>query len=427
MFSNLNFKTIMFKSFKFSLFALVLILWSANSFANRYVDIIVAADGTGNATTINEAIQSLQFYNYERVVIFIKNGIYNEKFRVDQDNVTFLGESKDSTIIQYAQLRSDWEKNRDYTGPGVVNVFANDVIFENLTIENSQTISSGHAFAIYGTGTRTIILNCNVKSNGGDTVSLWNYQQGQYYHANCYFQGAIDFVCPRGSCYITDSQFYELKPHTASIWMAATFDPNMKMVIRNSSFDGVKDFELGRHHYEAAFYLIDCKFSQNMADTAIYKVTYKNNPSAERPYFWGERKYFHNCIGDSLNYKWHADNLFNEKGKYDGSIYTAAWTFNNQWNPEATEAPKVTEKKIVDNKTLDIFFSELMTIRGELVLKTSTGVTLTYQMGRGRDQLRFSADKELETKDLKLPLEIISGEMLATKASVKERIIGSKF
>ncbi len=88
---------------------------------------------------------------------------------------------------------------------------------ENLTIENNQPEVGPHAFAVYGTGTRTIIENCKVLSKGGDTVSLWNYKTGMYYHAGCTFEGSVDFVCPRGWCFIKNSKFFELK-QTASIW-----------------------------------------------------------------------------------------------------------------------------------------------------------------------------------------------------------------
>ncbi|MFX0137537.1 MAG: hypothetical protein ACFFDN_28120, partial [Candidatus Hodarchaeota archaeon] len=128
-----------------------------------------------------------------------------------------------------------------------------------MTIENSQPEIGPHAFAIYGTPNRTIIVNCNVVSKGGDTVSLWNYKQGMYYHANCFFQGAVDFVCPRGWCYIRDSRFYEVK-ETATLWHAGNYHPDQKFVLVNCSFDGVKGFQLGRHHYEAQFFLLDCNF-----------------------------------------------------------------------------------------------------------------------------------------------------------------------
>ncbi|MBN2350251.1 MAG: hypothetical protein JXJ22_15535, partial [Bacteroidales bacterium] len=243
----------------------------SNSYTkNNEFDIVVALDGSGDFTTISSAIASLPVYNYERTVIYVKNGIYHEKLRIEQDYTTLLGESVDSTIIQFGQLRDDWEKVRDAIGSAVINIYADDVIINNLTVINTQPEIGPHAFCIYGTGTRTILLNCNIKTKGADAVSLWNYKNGMYYHANCHFEGAVDFVCPRGWCYIVNSSFYEVKK-SASIWHAGASDESQKFVIKNSSFDGVEGFKLGRHHYEAQFYLINCKFSKNMANVPIYR------------------------------------------------------------------------------------------------------------------------------------------------------------
>lgn len=261
-------------------------LFTAFSFAKDSHYITVAKDGSGDFASISAAIKSLPMFEYQRVVIYIKNGVYNEKFKITQDNVTLEGESRDSTIIEYNQLRTDWIKNKDVIGPAVINIHADDIILKNLTIKNTQPKVGPHAFTVYGTGTRTIIIHCNILSNGGDTVSLWNYKEGMYYHANCNFRGSVDYVCPRGWCFIKNSHFYELK-QTASIWHAGGYKQNQKFVLRNCTFDGVKGFQLGRHHYDAQFYLLNCKFSKNLADTPIYRVTNPKDPEKNRPANWG--------------------------------------------------------------------------------------------------------------------------------------------
>ncbi|HEY4786948.1 MAG TPA: pectinesterase family protein, partial [Bacteroidales bacterium] len=270
------------------------------------IRITVAADGSGDFKTISAAIASLPMFNYERAVIFIKNGVYNEKFRIDQDYITLQGESKENTIIRYSQLRTDWLAHKDSVGPGVVNINGDDIILENLTIENTQPLVGPHAFTIYGFGTRTIIVNCNILSKGGDTLSLWNYKNGMYYYSYCTFVGAVDFVCPRGWCFIRNSKFYELEK-TAAIWHAGGYDKNQKLVIWNSTFDGIRGFELGRHHYDAQFYLLYCVFTDSMANKPIYRVE-SQDPKTNRPFIWGERYYFYECHGTHVNYDWHKNN-----------------------------------------------------------------------------------------------------------------------
>ena len=48
--------------------------------------------------------------------------------------------------------------------------------------------------------------------HAGGQESLWLGDRGRYYHARCNFSGSVDFVCPRGWCYVTDCTFYDLAP-----------------------------------------------------------------------------------------------------------------------------------------------------------------------------------------------------------------------
>ncbi len=382
-----------------------------------HIDYTVATDGSGDFTTLTAAIQALPMYTYERVVIFIKKGVYNEKIRIEQDHITLLGEDRDSTIIQYSQLREDWQKDKDFIGPAVINIHADDVILKNLTIINTQPQLGPHAFTIYGTGTRTILYNCNVWSKGGDTVSLWNYKSGMYYHAKCTFEGGVDFVCPRGWCYITDSRFYELQK-TAAIWHAATTEAGQKLVIKNSYFDGVDSFYLGRHHYDAQFMLLNCTFSKTMADKPIFRVFYPNEPEKNRPYFFGDRYYFYNCHREGKEFEWYKNNL--QQANVSTDQITPEWTFEGKWNPESSEAPQISRWEI-KGSDLYLYFAEALTIRDKPVLKTTTGKTLLFAEGRGRDTLRFSASEKLTQKDLKNALHLEGGEIISNRATVVEK------
>ncbi len=384
----------------------------------------VAQDGTGDFKTINAAIAALPMFNYERTVIYIKNGVYNEKFRIDQDYITLRGEDREKTIIRYSQLRTDWIANKDSIGAAVVNLNGDDIVIENMTIENSQPEVGPHAFAIYGTGTRTIILNCNVLSKGGDTVSLWDYKTGMYYHANCFFEGAVDFVCPRGWCFIRDSKFFEVK-QTASIWHAGGFDSSQKFVLKNCSFDGVKGFELGRHHYDAQFYLLDCKFSDSMKDKPIYRVV-NADPKQNRPFNWGERYYYYNPQKSGAQYLWLKDN-FNLLGNaVKESDITPAWTFDGKWDPESIIGPRVKRYSIGQNKIL-IEFDEIVTVIGIPEILTSTDKILFYASGAGSNIIEFRSKGNLSEADIK-DLKIVNGgQMTGVKASVTERKASLKF
>ncbi|MCX7876468.1 MAG: pectinesterase family protein [Melioribacteraceae bacterium] len=379
--------------------------------------IVVAKDGSGNFISLTEAINSLPMFNYQRTTIFVKNGIYNEKIRIDQDYITIEGESRDSTIIQFSQLRSDWQKNKDSIGPAVINIFGDDFILRNVTVENTQPEIGPHAFAIYGTGNRTIIVNSNLKSKGADTVSLWRHKDGMYYHANCYFEGSVDFVCPRGWCYIKDSEFYEHKK-TAAVWHAGGEDKNQKFVIVNSKFNGVDDFELGRHHYDAQFYFINCVFPDNMSSKEIYRVTYPNEPERDRPFNWGKRYFFYNNIFNNKKFPWIKNNIEKELA----NKINAEWTFDYKWNPERIDSLKIIQYKIHQNQ-LHLILKEKVTVINNPKLKSSNGKIFNYLSGAGSDTLIFSSNNKIEKKDLKHLKIINEGKILASQATVVKRYL----
>lgn len=300
-------------------------------------NLIVSKDGSGDFTSVQAALDAVPNNNDEAFIIHVKNGIYEEKLFIEKSNIAIIGENKDSTIIVFAELRRNWKANHpDDYGSAVVNIKRDitDIVFCLLTIHNNYGSLYGdndHQFAIrsFEGTTRIIIYDCKIIADGGDTVSLWNTDDGMYYHSNCYFEGYVDYVCPRGYCFIEDSKFYG-RNLTASIWHDGSHNEDQKFVIVNSQFDGVEDFSLGRFHRDAQFFLINCIFSKNMADKQIFFAPSK----PPRVLQWGEnRNYFHNCFRNGSEFSWYQNNLEQSKAQPKPREITALWVFNNKWNP----------------------------------------------------------------------------------------------
>lgn len=302
--------------------------------------IVVDGSGAGDVQTITEALQLVPPANTEHVLILIRKGTYREKLFLTSSHVSLVGEDRDSTRIVFAELRSNWVRDHAGSdwGSAVVNIQdgVHDVVIANLTIHNNYGSLYGshdHQFAIRGfSATRIALLYCNVIADGGDTVSLWDSTSGMYYHAFCYFEGWVDYVCPRGWCYITNSRFFGHNRPSASLWHDGSKSKSQKFVIRNSYFDGVKGFPLGRHHKDAQIYLLDCTFSNAMADRPFYSPKSPNTV----PWIWGARHYFNDCRREGGNYAWFADNLEEAEGSPTQAEITAKWTFDGAWDPENT-------------------------------------------------------------------------------------------
>jgi pectinesterase len=384
-------------------------------------DITVAADGSGDFKTVQAAVASIPTTNSSRVIVFIKDGVYHEKVRVDAPFVTLLGQSRAGTRIEFPQLRTDFDKKPDDLGAAVINVNGNDLVLDHLTVENTDGTVGPHAFAIYGTADRTVIVNCDVLSHGADTLSLWFGRSGRYYHANCHFQGSVDFVCPRGWCYATNCSFYELK-NTASVWHDGSKNKDQKFVLRHCQFDGVEDFHLGRHHFDEQFYFLDCNFSKAMADQPPLRVTYpldggtptdadlKKNADNDRKNLWGERAYYWNCHRDGGDFAWFTNNLPTAAGAPAAAQIDAAWTFGGTWNPECTNGPALQSVKPLDGK-LAATFSGSVTVKGKPRLKLRDGQFAGYAGGSGSHTLLFAGAGDYDSFDLN------GGAIIATEAA----------
>jgi len=298
---------------------------------------IVDQQGHGDFTTIQAAINAT--VTNKDVILFIKAGHYNEKLFIARNNLTLVGESAKTTIIQYAELRNNWRKHHSSDwGAAVVNIDASDVNLINLSVINNYGRlhnTDDHQFAIRGFehSNRIILHQCQAIADGGDTVSLWNKDSGMYYHSYCHFEGYVDMVCPRGWSLIENSSFFQ-KKQTATLWHDGERNADQKLVVNNSSFDGVAGFLLGRHHYDAQFYLINSQFSDNMADKAIFKKQYKDLDRIRANYY-GQRYFFYNEHNSAKNYPWAANNFYPFKHHLKTKSMSQ-WVFNDKWQPNKT-------------------------------------------------------------------------------------------
>lgn len=347
------------------------------------VDIIVASDGSGDFVSLQTAIDTIPGSNTRRITIFVRDGIYEEKVLLRQDRITIVGQSRDGVRLQFYCPRSEYNRRYDNIGPAVLNIYGSDVVIRSMTIENTQATSE-HSFALYGQPQRLILDDCNILGVGGDTVSLWNTSFGMYYHHNCRFKGSVDFVCPRGWCFVRDCHF-ESANRNAALWHDGHMDLDMKFVLRNCTFDGPPRFVLGRNQYPSQFYLLDCQFSANMADQPIHVAKDISNVSHPEVY---KQKYFYNCHRENGDYAWHADNLTTAAGAPSPDEITPNWTFGGRWDPESVSVPKIVEVETRDDE-VHIYLSECVTGVEHAEVIRGDGSVATFKRGDGSSRLVF--------------------------------------
>ena len=124
---------------------------------------VVNKDGSGDFSTIQEAINTVNCYANKKVFIFIKVGIYKEKLVIPKSkhNLSLIGEDKEHTVITF----DDHSGKMDSTSNKTINTFTsytllvqgNDITIKDLTIENS-TCNEGQAVALHVVGDHFISL-----------------------------------------------------------------------------------------------------------------------------------------------------------------------------------------------------------------------------------------------------------------------------
>ncbi|HEY4287056.1 MAG TPA: pectinesterase family protein [Puia sp.] len=162
----------------------------------------VAADGSGNYRTIQEAVNAVRDLSQQQVTIHIKKGVYHEKLVIPswKTMIKLEGESRDSTIIT-------WEDYSGKANPGgkdafgkdkfttytsyTVLVTGNDFSAENLTIVNASG-RVGQAVALHVEGDRCVVSNCKLLGNQ-DTLYAGTEGSRQYYK-DCFIEGTTDFI-----------------------------------------------------------------------------------------------------------------------------------------------------------------------------------------------------------------------------------------
>ncbi|WP_175598094.1 pectinesterase family protein [Paenibacillus luteus] len=178
---------------------------------------IVAKDGSGDFTTVQEALDAVPPNLKERIQITIKNGIYKEKLHVDKPMVSLLGESVEHTIVTFDDYAlKTFPNGEPYHTFNSYSLFvgADNFSAERISFVNSAGKGEevGQALAAYVDGDRAIFKQCRFIGHqdtlftgplppfpidrstfGGPREGMPRKNVRQYYE-DCYIEGDVDFI-----------------------------------------------------------------------------------------------------------------------------------------------------------------------------------------------------------------------------------------
>ena len=171
----------------------------------------VAADGSGDFTTVQGAIDSVPVGNTQRVVITVKKGNYNELVYIGATRpfITIHGEDRALTVVGYANNNN---LNGTTATRAAFSIAANDSVLEYITIKNPTPQGGSQAEAVFTGALRVMLNRVNLLSRQ-DTL-LTN--TGTAFITDSYIEGNTDFMWGTAAAYYQRCELKALDTGTAT-------------------------------------------------------------------------------------------------------------------------------------------------------------------------------------------------------------------
>ena len=183
---------------------LIFVALASLTFASPKADVVVAADGTGNYTSLQEAISAAPMKTdpaAPRWVILVKAGTYPERIYVQRERgqIHVIGEDAEKTVVTYglhANLPGPDGKPIGTFRTPTLQIDGDGMIWENITLANSAG-PVGQALALRADGDRLEFRHCRFLG-WQDTILV---NRGRHYFVDCYVEGHVDFIFGGATAY----------------------------------------------------------------------------------------------------------------------------------------------------------------------------------------------------------------------------------
>jgi hypothetical protein len=175
--------------------------------------VVVAADGSGDFSTIQGAVDFLPDRPAHRVTIFIRNGRYEEiVFFRGKSNLTFRGEDREKVQVGYANNSAF---NPPQPGPNRRCAFSvyesTDIELDNFSVNN---YAYGQAEGLLLYGSRIIVNRMNIRGSG-DALNL----RGPVYVTDSRIIGDGDTILGVGPAFFNHCEIQSIGPY---MWIRNT-------------------------------------------------------------------------------------------------------------------------------------------------------------------------------------------------------------
>ncbi|KNA06798.1 hypothetical protein SOVF_177710 isoform A [Spinacia oleracea] len=214
------------------------------------VDLVVAKDGSGNFTTIKEAVHAAPKKSATRFVIYIKAGAYFENVEVDKKktNIMFLGDGIGKTLIKAKRNVVD-----GYTTfrSATLAVVGAGFIAKGITVENYAGPTKHQAVALRSGSDLSAFYQCSFI---GYQDTLYTHSLRQFYR-ECDIYGTVDFIFGNAAVVFQNCNLYAREPlsNQKNVYTAqGRHDPNQNtgISILNCKVAAAADLALNKTAYK---------------------------------------------------------------------------------------------------------------------------------------------------------------------------------
>ncbi|KAL2332547.1 hypothetical protein Fmac_020128 [Flemingia macrophylla] len=156
--------------------------------------VIVSKDGSGDYTTVGEAIKNAPDLSDKPYTIHVRAGTYQEYILIPshKTNIKLVGDGPHHTKIVGYQNGS----TIDIRGEGFVG--------ENMGFANWAGLNASGAVAVRNEGNKTILFRCSIE---GLQDTLWAVSGRQFYK-ECDIYGTVDFIYGNAAAVFQDCRLY---------------------------------------------------------------------------------------------------------------------------------------------------------------------------------------------------------------------------
>nr|XP_010932333.1 probable pectinesterase/pectinesterase inhibitor 12 [Elaeis guineensis] len=151
--------------------------------------VTVAADGTGNFTTVGEAIAFAPNNSADRIIVLVRAGVYEENVEIsaDKSNIVLIGDGSNATVIRGNRSVGDgWTTFRSAT----VAVSGEGFLARDITFQNTAGPAKHQAVALRVNADLVAVYRC-VIDGYQDTLYVHSFRQ---FYRECDIHGTVDFL-----------------------------------------------------------------------------------------------------------------------------------------------------------------------------------------------------------------------------------------